>query len=160
MLTITIIAVGKLKEAWMREGCQQYLKRLGIWAQVKVVEVEEYRTPSLPSEAQINECLEKEGQRLKSKIPKGATVIAMCIEGKQFSSVALARYFAEKAANGAGSFAFLIGGSFGLWKELKEKADLCLSMSEMTFPHQLARVMLLEQIYRAAGINANSKYHK
>lgn len=96
MLTITIIAVGKLKEAWMREGCQQYLKRLGVWAQVKVVEVEEYRTPSLPSEAQIDECLEKEGQRLKSKIPKGATVIAMCIEGKQFSSVALAGILPKK----------------------------------------------------------------
>lgn len=149
MISLQIIAVGKLKDAWMREGCAEYCKRLGMWSSVSVVEVEEYRLPDHPSPAQIAECVEKEGERILAKLPKGACTVAMCIEGKMMSSERLAAYLQKTAVDGVSTFALVIGGSYGLSERVKASASLRLSMSPMTFPHQLARVMLLEQLYRA-----------
>ena len=160
MIAVQVIAVGRLKEAWMRDGCVEYVKRLGLWSRASVVEVDEYRLGENPSPAQIRVCVEKEGERILERIPKGARVVAMCIEGKTLSSEGLADYLARAAASGAGSLAFVIGGSHGLSDAVKDAASLRLSMSPMTFPHQLARVLLLEQLYRAFSINANAKYHK
>lgn len=160
MIPVQVLAVGKLKEAWMRDGCAEYLKRLGTWSSASVIEVDEYRTPSDPSPAQIAVCLEKEGARLLAKVPKGSMIVALCIEGGQFSSEQLAAFLEKSAVGGAPSVSFIIGGSYGLSPQVKQAASLRLSMSPMTFPHQLARVMLLEQVYRAMSINANMRYHK
>lgn len=144
----------------MRDGCAEYLKRMGLWSRASVVEVDEFRLGENPSPAQVRACVEREGERILEKIPKGARVVAMCIEGKTLTSEGLADYIARAAASGAGSLAFVIGGSYGLSDAVKNAASLRLSMSPMTFPHQLARVLLLEQLYRAFSINANAKYHK
>ncbi len=160
MIAVHIIAVGRLKDAWMRGGCAEYLKRLGLWSNASVTEVDECRIAENPSPAQVAECVEKEGGRILEKIPKGALVVAMCIEGKLLSSDKLAQFLSKAAVEGASTVAFVIGGSYGLSEKVKQAASLRLSMSPMTFPHQLARVMLLEQIYRALSINANAKYHK
>ncbi len=160
MISLQIVAVGKLKDAWLREGCSEYCKRLGMWSSVSVTEVDEYRLPDRPSPAQIAECVEKEGERILAKLPKGACVIALCIEGKQLSSEHLAAYLQKAAVDGVSAVALVIGGSYGLSERVKSAASLRLSMSPMTFPHQLARVMLLEQLYRAFSINANTRYHK
>lgn len=160
MIAIQILAVGKIKDKWMREGCAEYQKRMGLWSKCTVTEIEEYRLPNNPSAAQIEECIEKEGERLAEKIPKGAHIIALCIEGKLLSSEELSDHLQEAAIAGSGAAVFVIGGSYGLSKEIKKRAALCLSMSRMTFPHQLARVLLSEQIYRALSIAANAKYHK
>ena len=160
MVGLQIVAVGKLKEAWMREGCAEYTKRLGLWSSVAVTEIDEARLGSDPSPAEIAACIEKEGARILEKIPRGARVVALCIEGRQMPSEALAAYLSDAAAGGCGSFAFVIGGSHGLSDEVKRAAALRLSISPMTFPHQLARLLLLEQLYRACAINAGTKYHK
>lgn len=125
-----------------------------------MIEVDEYRLPDHPSAARIAECIEKEGKRILEKVPKNSRLVAMCIEGKSFSSEQFASWIAKSASEGAGSLTFVIGGSYGLSEEVKRRASLLLSMSLMTFPHQLARVLLLEQIYRAFSINAHAKYHK
>ncbi len=160
MMSLYVVAVGKLKDAWMRDGCAEYLKRLQPWCRAAVIEVEEYRLPENPSPAQIAIGIEKEGERILAKLPQNARVVAMCIEGKQQPSEQLAAYLEKSAADGQGTLAFVIGGSYGLSEAVKNAAVLRLSMSEMTFPHQLARVMLLEQLYRAMSINAHAKYHK
>lgn len=160
MISVQIVAVGKIKDAWMREGCAEYLKRLGLWSSASVIEVDEYRLAEHPSPAQIKECIEREGERILAKLPKGALVVALCIEGKEMSSEKLAQWLEKSAVDGASNVTFVIGGSYGLAEAVKNTARLRLSMSPMTFPHQLARVLLLEQIYRAMSINANTKYHK
>ena len=139
----------------MREGCAEYTKRLGLWSSVAVTEIDEARLGSDPSPAEIAACIEKEGARILEKIPRGARVVALCIEGRQMPSEALAAYLSDAAAGGCGSFAFVIGGSHGLSDEVKRAAAL-----RLTFPHQLARLLLLEQLYRACAINAGTKYHK
>ena len=159
MLTVRILCVGKCKEKYWREACAEYGKRLSAFCRFEVSEVDEERLPERPSKAQIESGLEQEGKRLLQKA--GSTpIVALCIEGKELSSPQLAQYVERAAVNGASSLAFVIGGSWGLSDEVKQRADFKLSMSRMTFPHQLARVMLLEQIYRACSINNNSKYHK
>ena len=160
MIGLTVLAVGKLKEPWLREGCGEYLKRLRLWSRSQVVEVEEYRLPENPSAAQIAACLEKEGERLLERVPKGAAVVALCIEGRQMPSEQLSQWIQRAASAGRGELCFVIGGSYGLSPAVKQAADLRLSISPMTFPHQLARVMLLEQLYRALSIAAHGKYHK
>ena len=160
MIGLHIVAVGKLKEAWMREGCAEYIKRLGLWSSVAITEIDEVRLGSDPSPAEIAACIEKEGVRILEKIPRGARVIALCIEGGQMASEALAAYLADTAAGGCGSFAFVIGGSHGLSDEVKRTASLRLSISPKTLPHKMTRVLLLEQLYRACAINAGTKYHK
>lgn len=160
MISVQILAVGKVKDTWMRQGCEEYCKRLGIWSRVTVTEVDEFRLPDSPSKAQIADCIEKEGKRILEKVRKNSRLIALCIEGKPFSSEQLASWITTSAAQGASSLTLVIGGSYGLSDEVKTRASLMLSMSKMTFPHQLARVLLLEQIYRAFSINAHAKYHK
>ena len=160
MLNVTLLTVGKLKEAYWRSACEEYLKRLGAFCRPSIVEVEEYRLPDKPSQAQIEAGLEAEGKKLLEQIPSGSYVITLCIEGKELSSTQLAEKLANVSVQGHSRVVMIIGGSFGLSNAVKARSDLRLSMSPMTFPHQLARVMVLEQLYRALGINAGTKYHK
>ena len=159
-MNISIICVGRLKEKYWVDACREYSKRLNGICGFSIIEVDEERIADSPNEANICSTLEKEGRRLLAAVPKGAAVIAMCIEGRQKSSQALAAQIEELALGGISSIAFIIGGSWGLSDEVKSAARIRLSMSEMTFPHQLARVMLCEQIYRAFQINSGTKYHK
>ncbi|MBQ3692152.1 MAG: 23S rRNA (pseudouridine(1915)-N(3))-methyltransferase RlmH [Clostridia bacterium] len=160
MLKVNVVCVGKLKEKYLKDAVLEYSKRLQSFCKFDIIEVDEEKTSDAPNNSQIENILNAEGRRILSKIDKSAKVVAMCIEGKQKSSVAFADYFSESAVNGVSSIAFVIGGSWGLSDEVKRRADLKLSMSEMTFPHQLARVMLCEQVYRAFSINSGTKYHK
>ena len=159
MISIKLICVGKLKEKYLVQAEAEYLKRLSGFCNAGVTEIAEEPCAN-ESEASRKLVMEAEGQRILAKIPKGAKTIALCIEGSAPDSAGFSRYIFEQAANGAGCFAFIIGGSYGLAEKVKASADLCLSFSKMTFPHQLMRVVLLEQIYRAFHINGNGKYHK
>jgi 23S rRNA (pseudouridine1915-N3)-methyltransferase len=160
MLRVTILCVGKLKEKYWREAVEEYSKRLSAFCRFSIVEVEEERLPDNPSAAQIANGVEVEGKRLLSKIPSGAVITALCIEGKELSSPALSARIDEWAVQGKSDIALIIGGSFGLSQQVKQSATLKLSMSPMTFPHQLARVMVCEQLYRAFQISSGGKYHK
>ena len=160
MQKVTIICTGKLKEKFYLDAAAEYAKRLSRFCTLTILELAEERLPESPSPAQIEAALAREADAVRAKLPAGCLLIAMCIEGQERSSEALARYLAEAAARGAGHIVFLIGSSYGMHHSLKQQADLRLSMSPMTFPHHLLRVMLLEQIYRAYQINAGSKYHK
>lgn len=159
MLTVDLICIGKLKESYWRDACAEYGKRLRPFCRLNIVELSENRIGDNPRQAEISRVIDAEGKSILSKI-SGQFVAAMCIEGKQMTSEAVANKIEQVALGGTSSIAFVIGGSYGLSDEVKRRADLRLSMSEMTFPHQLARVMLLEQIYRAFSIQANTKYHK
>ncbi len=160
MLNVTLLCVGKLKEDYWRAACAEYEKRLGAFCRFRLIEVAEERLPDNPSTAQIAATIEAEGRRLLEKLPKEAAVIPLCIEGKELDSPALAGYIDRLAVGGTSHVALVIGGSWGLSDEVKNRASLRLSMSPMTFPHQLARVMVLEQIYRAFHISSGGKYHK
>ena len=160
MLNITIVAVGKLKEKYLADGCAEYLKRLQAFCKCEVIELDEWRLPASPSQAQIDDALQKESKAIAAKLPPQAYLVAMCVEGGQHSSESFAEEFEKAAQRGKSSIAFVIGGSFGLAEELKASADLRLSLSKMTLPHHMARFFLLEQVYRAMTITANMKYHK
>ena len=160
MQKVTIICTGKLKEKFYLDAAAEYAKRLSRFCTLTILELPEERLPESPSPAQIEAALAREADAVRAKLPAGCLLIAMCVEGQERSSEALARYLAEAAARGAGHIVFLIGSSYGMHPSLKQQADLRLSMSPMTFPHHLLRVMLLEQIYRVYQINAGSKYHK
>lgn len=160
MIKVTVIAVGKLKEKYLRDACSEYIKRLGSFSKVNVVEINEERCSDNPSQAEIEQVKNKEGERILAKLPKGAYVIPMCIEGTQFSSEDFSKKLEEVSLSGFGEVVFIIGGSFGLSDEVKEKGKLKLSFGKLTLPHQLMRVVLLEQIYRAFSISSNTKYHK
>ena len=160
MLNITILCVGKLKEAYWRDACAEYEKRLGAFCRFSLCEVAEERLPDNPSSAQIAATIEAEGKRLLERLPKDCAVIPMCIEGKEMDSPALSARMQKMAVEGTSHIVFVIGGSWGLPDAVKSRAVFRLSMSPMTFPHQLARVMLLEQIYRAFQISSGGKYHK
>ncbi len=160
MIKVTIIAVGKLKEKYLRDACAEYLKRLGVYAKVNVIEVNEERCSDNPSATEIENVKQKEGQRIIAKIPKASFVVPMCIEGTQYSSEDFAKKIEATAIAGNGEITFIIGGSFGLSDEVKALGKLKLSFGKLTLPHQLMRVVLLEQIYRAFSILNNSKYHK
>jgi len=159
MINVSVICVGKLKERYLRDGCAEYIKRLSAFSKVKVVEVSEERAGDNPSESEIKNIIEKEGKRIIAKIPKGSFVIPMCIEGKEFSSPDFSKELEKISMNYSG-VAFIIGGSFGLSDEVKSLGKIKLSFGKLTLPHQLARMVLLEQIYRALSISNNSKYHK
>ncbi len=159
-MNVSIICVGKLKEKFWTDACAEYSKRMKGFCGFEITEVDEERIKNDNSPSDIRTVIEKEGKRIMSAVPKGAEIIAMCIEGKQKSSEELAGVFEELALSGHGNIAFIIGGSWGLSDEVKNAARIKLSMSKMTFPHQLARVMLCEQIYRAFQINSGGKYHK
>ena len=152
MLNIRLICVGKLKEKFYLEACKEYEKRLSTLCRMEILQLEE--EPDRPG------ALAKEAEKIRAAIPAGSYVIAMCIEGKTMSSEELADRFSRFALEGKSQLTFLIGGSVGLHPSLKAQADLRLSMSPMTFPHHLARVMLLEQIYRGYQILEGSRYHK
>ncbi len=160
MLRVNIICIGKLKEKYLREAAAEYSKRLSAYCKFSIMELDEEKTTEAPNDALIASILSAEGRRILSKTDRSDLVVAMCIEGKQMPSEKLARFISDSAVNGSSTIDFIIGGSWGLSDEVKKRADLRLSMSEMTFPHQLARVMLCEQIYRAFSINAGTKYHK
>ena len=160
MQKVTIICTGKLKEKFYLDAAAEYAKRLSRFCTLTILELPEERLPESPSPAQIEAALAREADAVRAKLPAGCLLIAMCVEGQERSSEALARYLAEAAARGAGHIVFLIGSSYGMHPSLKQQADLRLSMSPMTFPHHLLRVMLLEQINRAYQINAGRKYHK
>ncbi len=160
MIKITIIAVGKLKEKYLRDACAEYLKRLGVYAKVNVIEVNEERCSDNPNATEIENVKQKEGQRIIAKIPKASFIVPMCIEGTQYSSEDFAQKIEATAVAGNGEITFIIGGSFGLSDEVKALGKLKLSFGKLTLPHQLMRVVLLEQIYRAFSILNNSKYHK
>lgn len=159
MINISIICVGKLKEQFLRDGCSEYLKRLSPYAKTQLIEVAEERASDNPSAAEIQSIIEKEGARIIDKIPKGAAVIPLCIEGREFSSPEFASEI-EKISLSNSKIAFVIGGSFGLADKVKSLGKIKLSFGKITLPHQLARLVLTEQIYRAFSIINNSRYHK
>ena len=160
MQRVTVLCVGKLKEKFYLEAAAEYVKRLQRFCKLELVELPESRLPESPSPAEVQRALAAEAVAIRERLPKGGTVIALCIEGKPCSSVELSRRMEELAVAGKTQLTFLIGGSVGLDEGLKRQADWRLSMSPMTFPHHLARIMLLEQIYRAYQISAGTKYHK
>ena len=161
MLKINIICIGKIKEKYFTDAVAEYAKRLTAFCKFSVVELNEERIRSnTPNEAQIAEVIEAEGRRILQKIGASDYVAAMCIEGRLISSEELSETLDKAALSGKSTVDFIIGGSYGLSDEVKRRADLRLSMSKMTFPHQLARVILSEQIYRAFEISTNGKYHK
>ena len=159
MLTVNVICVGKLKEKWLREGCAEYIKRLGGYCKINVVELDEKKLPDNPSQAQIDAALDTEGTAILSAADN-SYIIAMCIEGSKVTSPGLSQKINSVALNGTSAISFVIGSSFGLADKVKAAAKFKMSMSDMTFPHQLARVLLLEQIYRAFQIASGGKYHK
>ena len=159
MLNVRLIAVGKRRERYLAEGCAEYQKRLGAFCRLELVELPEARLAEKPSEAQIEAALSKEAEQVLERA-KGSYLIALCVEGRAMPSKALSERLSKLAVDGISAVSFVIGSSFGLSPRVKAAADLCLSMSEMTFPHQLMRLMLLEQLYRAFSITAGGKYHK
>ena len=156
MSFITIIHVGDFKESYFKDAENEYIKRIRPFADYKTVCIKEESTFGEESDKLIERALEKEAENIRKNITKGALKIALCIEGKQVGSVDFSKIVAESDRN----ICFLIGSSFGLDEKLKSECDMRLSMSEMTFPHMLARVMLAEQVYRAFMIKAGKKYHK
>ena len=160
MFDITLITVGKLKEKFYLSAAQEYEKRLKGYCNFKILELPEVRLPDDPSQAEIAAGLDKEAELILAKLPKGAWFCTLTPEGKLLSSEALAKTMESVKLSGKSSACFLIGSSFGISPKIKAMANLQLSMSPMTFPHHLARIMVLEQLYRAEAIQAGSKYHK
>lgn len=160
MLAIRLICVGKLGEKFWADAVREYVKRLGAYCKLEMVELPEQRLPQTPSEGETRQALDKEAALIAEKIPQGAAVIALCVEGKEMSSEQLADYLGRLTVSGTSRLCLVIGGSCGLSDKVKARAALRLSMSPMTFPHHLARVMMLEQLYRALNIAAGGKYHK
>ena len=160
MLTVNIICIGKIKEKYWTEAIAEYKKRLSAFCRFNIVELDEEKTYREPNQSQIETILSAEGKRIISALTKGSYVISMCIEGRMISSPELAEKLEDISLSGKSSLDIIIGGSWGLSDEVKWKSDFRLSMSRMTFPHQMARVVLCEQIYRAFEILNNGKYHK
>ncbi len=161
-MNIQLICVGKLKERFWAEAAAEYVKRLASYCKLQVVELPEERLPADPSPALIRAALKKEAAVIRARLAPGSYLVALCVEGRLRSSEELAAQLQSGAwgANGAKRLVFLIGGSYGLDEALKAEADDRLSMSPMTFPHHLARVMVLEQLYRAFQIDRGGPYHK
>ncbi len=157
-MNINLIVIGKLKEDYLRSACAEYIKRLGRYCSFELHELDECRLSDDPSDKEIAAALKKEAEQIK-KYAKGM-IVPMCIEGKQLTSPELSQKMTEAGVSGQSTVTFIIGSSFGLDDGIKSMGALKLSMSKMTFPHQLARVMLLEQIYRAFQIAEGGKYHK
>ena len=160
MLNIKIICVGKLKERYFLDAAAEYQKRLGTLCRLEVEELPEARLSAEPTEAELEAALHREAESILLRVPSGAVTVALCIEGRTVDSVGFSQFLNMCAVKGKSRLCFIIGGSMGLHPEVKERADLQLSFSPMTFPHHLVRVMLLEQIYRAFQIQLGSKYHK
>ena len=159
MIKITVIALASLKEKYLKDAAAEYIKRLGAYCDLKIIELDPVRLPEKPSDAEINSALEREAELILKKIPAGDYVVPLCIEGKQLSSEEFSGVLEQEMNIGRG-VTFIIGSSCGLADNIKRRGDLKLSFSKMTFPHQLFRVMLLEQLYRAFKIISGGAYHK
>lgn len=159
-MKITILAVGKIKEGYFREGIAEYLKRLSKYAKVEVLEVADEKTPDHASEKEELLIKQREGERLRKAMKEDAYTIALAIDGKKLDSVSLAEKIEKLGISGISHIQFVIGGSLGLADEVLKKADMKLSFSDMTFPHQLMRLILCEQIYRSYRIIHKEPYHK
>ncbi len=159
-MKITIIGVGKIKEKYFTLAIDEYSKRLSRYCKLEIIEVSDEKTPDQASEAEENQIKRIEGERILKHIKNDGYVITLAIEGKMLSSTDLADKMEQLGVGGASHLIFIIGGSLGLGSEVLSRADYKLSFSKMTFPHQLMRVVLLEQIYRAYRINTNQPYHK
>lgn len=159
MVNVTFIAVGNLKESYLREGVAEYMKRLSGFCRPVTVELKESRLPENPSEGEIAASLEAEADKILAAIPPRAYKVAFCVEGKQYPSERLARII-DDACMEHSDICFIIGSSFGLSPRVKAAADLRLSVSELTFPHQLMRLVSAEAVYRAFNIIKGTKYHK
>ena len=160
MFDITLIVMGKLKEKFYLSAAAEYEKRLKGYCSFKIIELPEHRLPEDPSPAEIQAGLDKEAELIFAKVPKNSWLCIFTPEGKILSSEEFAEKLKDVKNSGKSSACFLIGSSFGISQKVKDKADFKLSMGRMTFPHHLARIMVLEQIYRAEAIQAGSKYHK
>lgn len=160
MIAIKVICVGKLKEKYFKEAAEEYLKRLAAYCKIEIEELREVRLSEKPSQQELATALKEEGDAITAKLPAGAAVIALCVEGELKTSEALSAFLGDLTVRGTQKMVFIIGGSFGLHTSVKARASLKLSLSPMTFPHHLARVMLLEQIYRSFKIAEGGKYHK
>ncbi|MBO7217164.1 MAG: 23S rRNA (pseudouridine(1915)-N(3))-methyltransferase RlmH [Clostridia bacterium] len=160
MIKINIISLGKLKEKYLRDAVEEYSKRISGYAKLGIIELEPEKLTENPSESEIEAALKTEAEKIMKKLEGGSFTVAMCIEGKQMPSEELSHLMFEKVNGGTGVFNFIIGSSFGLHDSVKHAADLKFSFGAMTFPHQLFKVMLLEQIYRAFKINEGGRYHK
>lgn len=160
MMNVQLIVLGKLKEKYMKDFAAEYEKRLSAYCKMSVIELEPVKLSDNPSQSEIDNALTKETKMIKDKIPKNSYVFSMCIEGKQMSSEELSQKLEDIALSGKNSVTFIIGSSFGLSNEIKQMSDFKFSMSKMTFPHKLARIMLTEQLYRGFSISNNGKYHK
>ncbi|GAQ17863.1 ribosomal RNA large subunit methyltransferase H [Oceanobacillus picturae] len=159
-MKITLVSVGKLKEKYLKQGIQEYMKRLSAYAKVDIVEVADEKAPENMSDAEMLEVKRKEGERILSHISQDTYVITLEINGKMLSSEQLAAKVDELATYGKSKIAFVIGGSLGISEEVQKRSNLALSFSKMTFPHQVMRLILLEQVYRAFRINRGEPYHK
>ncbi|SFI69441.1 23S rRNA (pseudouridine(1915)-N(3))-methyltransferase RlmH [Thermoflavimicrobium dichotomicum] len=159
-MRIHLITVGKLKEKYLRQACEEYLKRLQSYAKVEITEVTEEKSQDPVSPTEIHLILDKEGERIAKAMHADTYLIALAIDGKSLSSIDFAKKLDQLTTYGKSHITFVIGGSYGLSSSILERADMKLSFSAMTFPHQLIRVFLLEQIYRACKINRGETYHK
>lgn len=160
MLSVHILCVGKLKEKFYVDAAAEYAKRLSAYCRLTLVELPEEKLPANPAQAQVDAALSREAKLIRDRLPPSASVVALCVEGKLRSSQELAGLLRTWEHNTAKHLVFVVGSSYGLDASIKADAWMCLSMSPMTFPHHLARVMLLEQVYRAFKINEGSSYHK
>ena len=161
MIKINIICIGKIKEKYFTDAIAEYAKRLTAFCKFNIIELSEERIKSnIPNRSQIDEVIFSEGKRIMQKILPSDYVVAMCIEGKSMSSEELSKLIDNASVSGKSTVDFIIGGSYGLDESVKKRSDVRLSMSRMTFPHQMARMILSEQIYRAFEISSNGKYHK
>lgn len=159
-MNITVIGVGKIKEKYLKLGIDEFSKRLSKYCKLDIVELDDEKAPEKLSEKEMIMVKDKEGKRILSKIKDNSYVIALAIDGKNLSSEELADKISNLAVRGNSSITFVIGGSLGLSDEVMKRSDYKLSFSKMTFPHQLMRLILLEQVYRAFRINNNEPYHK
>jgi len=160
MLAVKLICVGKMREKFYIDAFTEYTKRLQAYCRFELCEITEQRLSDNPGMGEISAALTKEAGEILKNIPTDAYIVALCVEGKQFPSEGMARLISDRENSGKPKLCFIIGGSYGLHDSVKSRADYKLSMSEMTFPHHLARVMLAEQIYRGFKINEGSRYHK
>lgn len=159
-MNINVIAVGRIKEKYIREGIDEFSKRLSRYVKLNIIEIADVKAPENLSEKEMNIVIEKEGDRLISKIPQNSFIISLEIEGKDISSEILSKKIENMMIEGVNDITFIIGGSLGLCKQVKKLSNFKLSFSKMTFPHQLMRLILLEQIYRSFRIMKNEPYHK
>ena len=160
MLAVKIICIGKLREKFYSDAFAEYAKRLGVYCRLECIELTEQRLSERPSQNEIEAALAREAQDIQRQIPLDAYVVALCVEGQEYPSEFMAELLANRENSGRPKLCFVIGGSFGLANCIKNRSDLKLSMSKMTFPHHLARVMLAEQLYRGYKIKEGSRYHK